>query len=293
MTNKRSFMLAMSGAALVVAFQAQAQQTSYSDEDLLLNFRSINSASPPNVTVDLGNVNTFLASVVSAGGMAVLDTVGGVTPTPGFTDVQFSAAALLPAIGTPSTTLPIGFSAGAAQASSSTLWLTRTISGPNLSGTGLTPSGGQTASAQGATALIIGDIGQGYNSPNGTQLGSGNAATVSSGNSLSYSTLTIDGTGAMSYNATQTITPGAGGPIEGVQTGSGTIYEALWQVNPLANTRSAVNDVYDGYFAFLPNGQVDFYSAVVAVPEPATYGLLAGVGLLAVAMRRQFRSLAA
>jgi hypothetical protein len=266
MTKKRSIMLAISGAALVAASQAQAQQTPYSDEDLVLNFRSINSATPPNVAVDLGNVTAFITAVAALSNDTVVLDEPGVTA--GYTD-QFTAADMLSAIGSPSSSLPIGFSAGAAQASSSTLWLTRVIEGPTTTNAGLTESAGQTASAQGATAQIVGDIGQGYDSPNGTQLGSGNAAIVSSGNTLSYSTLTIDGTGAMSYNATQTITAGAGGPIEGVQTGSGNVYEALWKVNPLPNARSAPNDVYEGYFTFQPDGEVDF-TGTSSVIQPST-----------------------
>jgi hypothetical protein len=59
----------------------------------------------------------------------------------------------------------------------------------------------------------------------------------------------------------------------------------LWEV-PVTGS-----DTYEGYFTFQTDGEVDFTTAaVVAVPEPATYGLLAGAGLLAVAKRRQFRS---
>jgi hypothetical protein len=76
-------------------------------------------------------------------------------------------------------------------------------------------------------------------------------------------------------------------------TVTGTIYEDLWQTkNSNVNTES-----YLGYFTFNfsnPNSPiVTWTSAAVAVPEPATYGFLAGAGLLVVALRRQFGQKAA
>lgn len=71
---------------------------------------------------------------------------------------------------------------------------------------------------------------------------------------------------------------------------SGTVYEDLWsQKNSSVSTES-----YLGYFTFNftdPNSPVVTWTsaaASVAVPEPATYGLLAGAGLFLVALRRQF-----
>jgi hypothetical protein len=46
--------------------------------------------------------------------------------------------------------------------------------------------------------------------------------------------------------------------------------------------------VYDGYFTFNSTGEVDFTSPA-PVPEPATYGMLAGAGLLVVAFSKQLR----
>jgi hypothetical protein len=46
---------------------------------------------------------------------------------------------------------------------------------------------------------------------------------------------------------------------------------------------------YVGDFTFEPNGEVEF-STPSAVPEPSTYGLLGGFGLLVLAFRRQFRA---
>jgi len=90
-------MLAMAGLALIAGSQAQAASTSnlsYSDNDLLLNFRDAVDDSGSDVTVDLGNVNTFLSTVNGlSGSYAVLDSGTGYN-TSAFT-TQFSGATLI------------------------------------------------------------------------------------------------------------------------------------------------------------------------------------------------------
>src|SRR5580692_3573910 len=117
MNRKQTIMLALSGAALMAGSQAQAQNV-YNNEDLLLDFRNYTDAiaSPPiasdNVSIDLGNVNTFVSSVAAMpGGTAVLDTGAGFTATVGN---GFSYAGLTSVLGAPSTGNQIGFSAAAA-----------------------------------------------------------------------------------------------------------------------------------------------------------------------------------
>jgi hypothetical protein len=79
--------------------------------------------------------------------------------------------------------------------------------------------------------------------------------------------------------------------FDSVQNGSGNVYEGLWETPDAANSQSSI---YEGYFTFQTDGEVDFNGAdVSAVPEPSTYGLIAGIGLLALAFRRQVRSVVA
>ncbi len=275
----------MAGAALVLAFQAQGQVTAFVDQDLLLNFRAVDSQTPPNVVVDLGNINTFLSTVASVGGTAVLDEPG---VTAGYT-TQFTASDLISTLGTPSSGNVLGFSAAAEIANpDNTLYLTRVISGPSADGSGLTASAKQSGTAQSATSQAITVIGAGYNT--GVQLGSGNAATVSAGDPNSYYSQAVDGTGTMNYKASQNSAAGAGGLLEGAQDGSGNVYLALWEVPPtVSRSNPGVADTYEGYFTFQTDGEVDF-TAASAAPEPSTYALLIGSAAGAWAMRRKKRA---
>jgi hypothetical protein len=89
----------------------------------------------------------------------------------------------------------------------------------------------------------------------------------------------------------QLVTDSNGGNIESLQSGSGDVYSALWAV---PSTQANASDTYEGYFTFKSDGEVDFTAAgLSAVPEPSTYGLIAGLGLLGLAFRRQLRSVIA
>jgi hypothetical protein len=298
MTKQHLTMLAMIGAVLAAVSQAQAQ--TFNNQDLLLDFRSYSTQSDPDVTVDLGSVSAFVSTVASLpGGTAVLDTGSGFTATSAAgLPSGFSWSGLTSAVGAPSSTAPvnaIGFSAAAEDNVSETLWLTRTQS----TGT-LTPpthqSVQQNASQQGLTATAIANIGEEYAGLNSdqTQLsGSGvNAQSYPSGDNYSYQTQG-QGPGTpniITYGATQPTAAPAGGVLEIPKPSTGSSYLALEEV-PVLTTGA---DVYEGFFTFKSDGEIDFTTATVsAVPEPATYGLLAGLGLLAVAMRRQFRSMIA
>jgi hypothetical protein len=105
----------------------------------------------------------------------------------------------------------------------------------------------------------------------------GNYTTIAAGNSDSFSTV-VDKTGvANNFIGKTGVTPDS-------QIGSsGIIYEDLYA----ATTSSPYT--YEGYFTFNDNtDSLTFTSAVSAVPEPASYGLMAGAGLLLVTLRRQF-----
>jgi hypothetical protein len=306
MKTQRTIMLALVSAAFAAAYPARAASTiNYNDADLLLNFRdsSLSDAfsgdgTGDDVTVDLGNINTFFSAVDAlSGGKAVLDSGTGYA-TSAYA-VQFTGANLITKVGTGTDSFlagsaaNIGFSAAAENLSASgnnadTLWLTRQITSAQLvSGGSLSPQ--QSLSAQVGTADIIQQIGQGASaSPIGTggtftSTANQGAGAQADGNANSYYSLIQDGAGQVDYQAYQSASnPSA---LEATPS-SGTVFEALWEV-PLSGNGS---DTYEGYFSFQQNGELDFTAAPASVPEPSTWAMLAGAGLIAVVLRRQRRS---
>jgi len=179
--------------------------------------------------------------------------------------------------------------------------MTRVTSGAGVAGTAFPQT-----SAQGSIANAIATLGTGaalgtgssfpggdsfYDSnpaPAGAVVGT-SAVTINDGYSSSYHQV-----GEQNSSNPQSINFGGdvdildNGPIEAVQGGSGAVFSSLYDVPESGHG----SEIYLGYFTFDPNGELT-YTAVSAVPEPSTYGMLAGAGLLALVFRRQFRRLAA
>jgi hypothetical protein len=279
----------VAGVALAVASQAQAQ-FGYAADDLLLNFRNTalegpNTTPPGTVTgndleVNMGSILTIAAfsgteEVLAPGSLGTLQS-------------QFGA-----------NLNNIGFSAAAADApgSDGALWLTRPETAANTPG----PNPAKVAySVANPVTGYIASIGAGATA--GTQLandvlGNSVAAVAASVSGNSYQAQAAAGPTAanqavINYQGQLNVTtPSKGGAIESIMGGT-TVYEALW-AQPAGNGTSG--DSYLGYFTFDSNGEVDYTSAnyVAPVPEASTYGLIAGLGLLGLALRRQFRTLVA
>ena len=84
MKNKQSILIAAAGAALAAALPAQAGQLNYQNEDLLLDFRNTGDLSAADVTVDLGQVSTFLNLTAAT----ALDTTANHGYTPLFNETE-------------------------------------------------------------------------------------------------------------------------------------------------------------------------------------------------------------
>jgi hypothetical protein len=274
MTKQKTIMLAAVGAALVAASQAQAQ-FGYAPDSLLLNFRDTANITANDVEVNMGNI----------GAVAAFQGTEVVVPA-GFLQSVYGAS--LPAI---------GFSAAAGDQpfSGGTLWLTRADSAAGV------PAG--SPPAQNAVSVVnpvlnkVNNIGLGANG-SGSQgvLPTGFATALvpggTSGNNYQAqgeANTTAGGQQTINYGAALSLQASKGGLIESIQNGTGVVFEDLWSQTATGGAASAAL----GYFTFLPNGEVDYTSfTVAAVPEPATYGMIAALALGALAVRRQLRSLA-
>jgi hypothetical protein len=299
-------MIAIAGASLLASSQAFAQ-LSYSSGDLLLNMRNeaaINPVSGSDLEVNVGTVSSLEAL-----------PQGAELVTPTLVSATFGSTAL--------NNGTIGLSASGVTSgstgSSATLYLSRYDDTPGYSPADpvngdSVESGQQAAGTQGQTFTRISNIGGlAGTSVTDSAYQTFAAETVSASTSgNSYQSQGEHGTSAsgqaiIDFNTTQGTGANVGGTIENSQVsnvnannsgdynGNGglgaTVYEALWEVPP--GNAGSTSDTYLGYLAFLTTGEVDYYSAVSAVPEPSTYGLLAGLGLAALALRRQVRSMIA
>jgi hypothetical protein len=279
MNKPKAIMIAVAGASLLVASQAQASNSfGYSADDLVLNFRDTANLTGNDLEINLGPISVISAltseeTVVAGGAGGLLQTVYSTALSGG----------------------TIGFSADAADTSGTTgtIWLTRAESAPNIQG-----ANPLQVPYSNATAVNnkINNIGAGANG--GTIVSQGVAEVVGATSGNSYQAQAEAGTSAanqakITFGGYISLLPANGGPIESIQTGSGPVYEALWEqptsdgANPGFGT-SLGPDVYLGYFTFNPNGEVDYTPA--SVPEPSTYVLFGLTGLLGLAFRRQIRS---
>jgi hypothetical protein len=247
MTKQKSIMIAVAGASLLAASQARAQSFGYSADDLLLNFRNTVSITAGDLEVNLGPISAIAALqgkeiVIPA---TLVQTVYG---------------------GAPSISLPIGFSAAAADASGTTgtLWLTRADS--TAGSTPTTESGQQLFSAQNLVAARIANIGAGADA--GTILAQGEAVVPGATTGFSYQAQAEESSAAeaqsiINFAGDENIAASKGSNIETVQDGSGPVYAALWVV-PVTGTP----DTYLGYFTFKASGEVDYTSGLGAISQP-------------------------
>ncbi len=220
----------------------------YNANDLILGFTKTGAAN--DYVIDLGNANT----TVGVGGSTVHDLSG-----------DFSLATLSAQFGGLN-----GASMGVAGGNGATAG--RDLYYTELRGAlGTPPVPGSTAPGSLASTPIANGANDVSAVANGLPLSAGQSATPAQGNASSWSTAVVNfgidtGRNPMS------------------QANGSLIYEDLYRGTP--NGAFA----YDGFFTLdtSGSGSLTFTPAATAVPEPSTYGMLAGAGLLALSLRRQF-----
>jgi hypothetical protein len=289
MNNKKSMMIGMAAVSLLGVTQAHAANgptVSYSGGDVLIDFRDL-STPGVDLTVDVGNINTFANAAV------------------GITEEVVSPTALnntLGAFGGGNDGDNIGFTA-AAYDSGGTLYLTRTTSGAGVAGTASPQAANNAATGNLITSIGVNaqssGIGKAVNSTGFLPIDVNGISKTLSGTAGSYDYFADNGGGSTVINFGGTQTLGTATIESTANDGGGSLaaagsYASLWEV-PAGST--GASDTYLGYFTFQSDGELDYTGVSdvvpVAVPEPSTYGLLAATGLLALALRRQFRSLLA
>jgi hypothetical protein len=261
------------GAAVLGAAEARAQVT-FTDQDLLLNFRQQVGSTPStfDVTVDLGNVNTFLNTYAQPGsGTTDLNALGLFNPAwltsstgnnagyGNLNNVFFDAVADNNTIGVKD------------------LWATR-LRGPT-DGVA-TPWNRASAIVQGGAATKINTVGanagnsafaQAIAAP-GTPAGFMGAARTTDQSANGYNTISAGGTFNNFFVPT-------------TEGGTGASFTSQVYLDFFAVPHGSGPGTWEGTFILDPSGDLTF----TAVPEPSAYGLVAGLGLLALAMRSGLR----
>jgi hypothetical protein len=244
-------------AAVVVAGLALVSQVAKANDfDIILGFNGNGSTS--DYVIDLGNANTS----VGVGGSSVVDLSSFFNLTT-FNSTFSSVNGTLMGAG------------GGQTASNPTLYFTE-----NRGSLGTADTAGSSAPA--------------FTSVSGSRLAAGHFNAIP-GMTSAGANLTIVNSDPNSWTSQVTSpNPGSLSADQGLdassQIGGGLIYEDLWRATKSGTTMAWT---YTGFLTFDTTGSSDSLTftpqGLVAVPEPSTFGLFGGAGVLALAMRRQFR----
>jgi hypothetical protein len=264
-TKKLTSVLGVASLALT-ALTGQAQQFQYNDGDLILDFSKSGSA---DLEIDIGNIGTLTGAAQANGGSVTLagqlgdynvasQLIGTFGSTSGLSFSVFGYQANATGPGTQNENWLSKVQPGASPIATPGDW---TVSKANTINNGI----GGALGLQGTSGILTWSAANPANTVGNTA----NVAIIpTSGNDSGYS-----------YTAHASGITGVGGTIANHTT---YVSDLFGYGDAGASTPAA----YDGYFTFdTANGDTTFTS--VAVPEPTTYGLFAGAGLLVASLRKQ------
>ena len=256
-------LLGVAGLALT-AVSGQAQTFQYNTGDLIVDFSESGYA---DLEVDVGSLSSLTSAAQSAGGTFQINQYSIASQLLG--NFNNSAAGV---------TFTVFGGAGVANADDY-LTLRRSSSGvQNTTPNDWTVSKGNSILSQ------IGGITSGITTWSGNNPAdpvNNTATAVLVPSSSSASAQWVD---SYTYHRSG-LTGYTGVNIGNTLSGS----SAVSDLYDYAELGSGTKATYDGSFTFNSDGSLDFTTSASAGPEPQTFGLFAGAGLLIVAFRNQFK----
>jgi hypothetical protein len=253
----KTLMLGAVGALLA----SQSVQAAYVANDLILGFNQGNGSGPNDYIVDLGNAN----SAVGVGGSQQV-TLGA-----------FNGATFNSLYGGFSGGVTMGAAGGQGALTGRDLYMT-VLRTANI-GSQFAGIAGSTAPTPVASTPMANGVNQIGAMVNGLGLSAGGSANVPQSDPNSWWNNVLDPQNANTFFSKTGRNPNAG------DTSASILYEDLYRGTPSGAF------TYLGYLALDSSaGTLVFTpSAFVPVPEPSTYGIIAGSGLLLLTLRRQIK----
>jgi hypothetical protein len=267
LTSKLTPALGVAGLAFT-ALTGHAQVFQYNDADLILDFSKAGSA---DLEIDIGNISSLTSAAAANGGSVALSGQLG--------DYNITSQLL----GTFGSTAGLAFSVFGYQANATgpgtqnENWLSKVQTGASPIAT---PGDWTPTKASTINSGIGGALGLQGTSGILTWSAANPADPV--GNTANVAVIPTSGVQSIySYTAHASGITGVGGTIANHTTYVSDLFG-------YGDSGAGTPATYEGNFTFDPTSGDTIFSSASPVPEPGAYGILAGAGLLAVTLRRQF-----
>ncbi len=264
--------------AIVAAGAALAVQGAFAaGNDLFLSLNNNSGSGTTEFTVDLGSLSSFQSGTSQVDLSSFMSTFNTYASA-GVPGLNVGVAGGL------------GGQGGVLNQGLGNLVYTTTLRSSNIGQPAVSGSSGPSVAASKATissaAAVVGGTGM-VTGPNVSTTDSSNGSFTANIAKVAGSDPTDFGTAGNNFSKDL----GGANPLQGM-TGSSIVLD-LWKntVTSAAGNGTVSGWIYEGNFTLDLSGAEPtlIFDAASAVPEPSTYGLFAGAGLLALSLRRQFR----